>query len=100
MNNIPGYFTYTDFQSITYEEFYDILWEDFVSPQVISTAWLDENADFVDNITFDAFRNFEMDPSMSIRILARTVESIIFNMFKFKPGQENIIEIEDNYKDF
>lgn len=97
---IPGSYTYRDFQEMTYEDFYDALWVDFISDKVISTAWMDENADFVDNITFDAYRNFEMDGTMTIRILARTIESIVFNMFKFKPKQENTVEIEDNYKDF
>jgi hypothetical protein len=33
-------YSYSDFQELTYEEFYDLLWED-VSEKIVSTLYLD-----------------------------------------------------------
>jgi len=89
-------FTYEEFQELTYEEFYDLLWED-VSEKIVSTAYLDENEDFINSITFDMYRLFQMNYNITIRSLSRIIESFFFNLFRFDPMTENIIEIRDNY---
>lgn len=89
-------FTYSEFQELTYEEFYDLLWED-VSEKIVSTAYLDENEDFISNLTFDLFRLYQMNPVLTIRVMSRMTESFFFNTFRFQPMTTNIIEIQDNY---
>lgn len=89
-------FTYSEFQQLTYEEFYDLLWED-VSEKVVSTAYLDENEDFISNLTFDFFRLYQMNPALTIRILSRLTESFMFNVFRLQPMTNNIKEIVDKY---
>lgn len=88
--------TYKDFQEISYEEFSDLLWEE-VSEKIISTAYLENNSDFVNTITFEFFRSYQMDQKITVRILARLLETFFFSLFKFKPSVVNIKEIEDNY---
>jgi len=85
--------TYSEFQEITYEEFYDLLWEN-VSENIVSTKYLDENDDYISNMTFDLYRLFQMNGTMSIRALGRILESFFFNFFRYKPKNENIIEKE------
>ena len=89
-------FSYQDFQELTYEEFYDLLWED-VSEKIVSTSYLDEFEDFVSNITFDMYRLYQMNSCLTIRLLSRMLESFFFNSFRFKPSTNNIKEIQDNY---
>lgn len=89
-------FSYSDFQELTYEEFYDLLWED-VSEKIVSTSYLDEFEDFISNLTFDMFRLYQMNNCLSIRLIARMVESFFFHNFRFQPAQHNIEEIQDNY---
>ena len=87
---------YSDFQELTYEEFYDLLWDD-VSEKIVSTSYLDEYEDFTSNLTFDMFRLYQMNNCLTIRLLSRMVESFFFHNFRFKPASENIEEIQDRY---
>lgn len=87
-------FTYSDFQELTYEEFYDLIWED-ISEKVVSTSYLDANDDYISNLTFDLFRLYQMNSPMTIRIIARMLESFFFNTFRFQPMTRNIKEIKD-----
>lgn len=89
-------FTYQDFQELTYEEFYDLLWED-VSEKIVSTSYLDENEDFVSNMSFDLYRAYQMNSVLTIRTLSRITEAYFFNLFRFQPMTHNIKEIQDNY---
>jgi len=85
--------TYSEFQEITYEEFYDILWEN-VSEKIVSTMYLDENDDYINSITFDLYRLYQMNCGITIRIVGRMLESSFFNLFRYKPKNENSIEKE------
>jgi hypothetical protein len=87
-------FTYSDFQELTYEEFYDLIWED-ISEKVVSTSYLDENDDYISNLTFDLYRLYQMNSPMTIRLIARMLESFFFNTFRFQPMTQNIKEIKD-----
>jgi|688.fasta_scaffold673988_2 hypothetical protein len=89
-------FTYSEFQELTYEEFYDVLWED-VSEKIVSTAYLDENEDFISNLTFDLYRLYQMHPALTIRVLSRIAEAFLFNIFRLQPMTRNIKEIVDKY---
>lgn len=89
-------FSYTDFQELTYEEFYDLIWDD-VSEKIVSTSYLDEYEDFISSVTFDMYRLYQMNNCLTIRLLSRMLESYFFNMFRFKPSQSNIEEIQDSY---
>jgi hypothetical protein len=89
-------YSYSDFQELSYEEFYDLLWED-VSEKIVSTLYLDEFEDFISNLTFDMFRLYQMNNCLSIRLISRMVESFFFHTFRFHPSTHNIEEIQDNY---
>ena len=89
-------YSYSDFQELTYEEFYDLLWED-VSEKIVSTSYLDEFEDFISNLTFDMFRLYQMNNCLTIRLVARMAESFFFHTFRFQPGTHNIDEIQDRY---
>lgn len=90
-------YSYSDFQELTYEEFYDLVWED-VSEKIVSTSYLDEFEDFISNIAFDMYRMYQMNGCLTIRIISRMIESFFFNMFRFQPGLHNIEEIQDKYQ--
>ena len=89
-------FAYSEFQELTYEEFYDVLWED-VSEKIVSTSYLDENEDFISNLTFDFYRLYQMNPALTIRVLSRIVEAFLFNLFRLQPMTKNVKEIIDKY---
>jgi len=89
-------YSYSDFQELSYEEFYDLLWED-VSEKIVSTLYLDEFEDFISNLTFDMFRLYQMNNCLTIRLISRMAESFFFHTFRFHPATHNIEEIQDNY---
>jgi hypothetical protein len=90
---LPVDLTYAELQDITYEEFYDLLWEN-VSENIVSTIYLDENDEYINSMTFDLYRLYQMNCGITIRVLGRILESSFFNMFRHKPRTENSL---DNY---
>lgn len=94
-----GELRYSDFKDIDWELFEEILWDDFISEYAVSTSWIEQNREFVTEITIESFRLFKMGGTLTIRDCAKLIENFLVLMFKFKPGQENIPDI-DNYKFF
>lgn len=86
--------SYEDFQEITYEDFYEMFWME-VSDKIVTTAYINKNQDFIDALTFDYWRLFEMNGNTSIRVMARTAEAFFYCMFRYRPSKENIKEIPD-----
>lgn len=85
-----GEYRYLDFRKIDWELFEEILWDDFISEHAVSTAWIEENREFVTEITLETFRLFRMGNTMRLRDCSKMIENFIVLMFKFKPGQENL----------
>lgn len=66
-----------------FEEFYNELWGK-ISSTIISEEFVLQNKEFVDTITFDLYRIYEMDGNISITLIRRILVSILFNTFTFK----------------
>jgi hypothetical protein len=77
-------YVYTDFQEISYEDFYDMVWDD-VSERIVSTDYVNQYEDFIGNITFDFFRKYQMENTLTIRTISRFIEIFFFNLFRFQP---------------
>lgn len=81
-------------EKLTYEEFRDLVWDSYISEKIVSTIYMNENDNFVNNITFDAFLLY-LKTDIDVKIFAKMMESFFYTLFKFKGGNENI---EDNDK--
>lgn len=82
---------------MNFHDFYEYLWEDEALEIIVSTAYLEENDDFIRNWTLELFRLYEM-ANIEARYIKKMVEITMTNLFFFNPGTENIREIPDNYR--
>lgn len=72
------------------EEFKELIWDDYISEKTISTPYIENNKDFLDEVMFDAFRLHQKSGGeFTIQIAARMVESFLINSFRFKPDQDD-----------
>jgi hypothetical protein len=72
------------------EEFKELIWDDYISEKVISTPYIENNSEFLDEVLFDAFRLHQKSGgTFTIQLAARMVESFLLNSFRYKPDQED-----------
>lgn len=84
-------YTYTDFQEITYEEFLDMIWKNYISEKIVSTEYYQNNFDFISALTYDCFRQFQMDRSLTVRNICKLIEFFFFNLFRFSaPNRDDV----------
>lgn len=83
---------------LNFHEFYEYIWDDEILAIVVSTKYIDENEDFIRQLTLDVYRLYELSdyPPSFCR---KSVEIMFTNLFAFKPKTSNIREIKDNYRD-
>lgn len=68
---------------IDYDNFYNQLWGE-ISSSIISEEFVLQNKEFIDTVTFDLYRIYEMDGNTSITLIRRILVSILFSTFTFK----------------
>jgi hypothetical protein len=92
-------YTYKDFQEkqgeIHFEEFTDKIWNDSISEKIVSNAYYAENEDFILALTYDCYRLFQNSNNLTIRILSRTIESLFFNLFRYKGANSDVQDTND-----
>lgn len=91
--------TYKNFQEqrgeLHFEEFLDMLWNDYISEKIVSSAYYSENFDFISALTFDSYRLFQMDDRLTIRVIKSQLESFFFNLFRFKGSNSDVQNTDD-----
>lgn len=71
-------------QHMAYEDFYEQLWGN-ISARIVSEDYITNNQEFIDTITFDVYRLYEMDDSLTFSVVKRMVESFFFALFRYQP---------------
>ena len=89
-------YTFKDFQHLTFEDFTDKIWNDAISEKIVSNAYYAENEDFILAFSYDCYRLFEKDGTITIRILARLIESFFFNLFRYKGSNSDVENSDKN----
>ena len=72
------------------EEFKELIWDDYISENLISNKFIEDNEPYLSEVLFDLFRlHQQSNGDFTIRIAARVVESFLLNSFRYKPDQED-----------
>lgn len=72
-------------QPLTYDEFFEQLWGN-IPGTIVSEEYLNRNIDFIQTITFDYYRLYEMDEDLKLPTIRRMVESTFFALFRLNPS--------------
>ena len=84
-------YKYTDFQELTYEDFLDMIWSNYISEKIVSTEYYQNNLDFITALTYDCFRLFQMDNTLTLRHISKLIESFFFNLFRYSaPNRDDV----------
>jgi len=79
-------------QELGYEEFSGEL-IDRISRKIVSRTYLKEHSEFVNAMTFDLFELYV--EGWSLNSLSGMAEAFFYNLFAYKPSNENMEEIID-----
>lgn len=77
-------------QYIEYEDFYDMLWGD-ISAKAVPPEFILDNSEFIESITFDIYRIYDLDPNVSFRTVKKMIEYFLISSFKYSPNFKNNI---------
>lgn len=83
--------TYRDFQELTFEDFLDMIWSNYISDKIVSTEYYNDNFDFISALTYDCYRQFQMDSTMTVRHVAKLIEFFFFNLFRYSAPNRDIV---------
>lgn len=81
---------YQDYLNV--HEFYEIFW-DRVPEELISNMYLDENEDFIREITYSLYEQY-LEDRLTVNLAARIMTEFMKNLFKHKPNTSNIVNNE------
>ncbi len=68
---------------LDYNDFYDDLWGN-IHASLINEDFVIKNKEFVDTVTFDLYRIYEMDGNIQINLIRRILVSILQHSKTFK----------------
>lgn len=84
-------YTYRDFQELSFEDFLDTVWNNFISDKIVSTEYYQNNFDFISAYTYDCYRLFQMDSSLTLRHICKLTEAFFFNLFRYSaPNRDEV----------
>ena len=83
-----------DKREVDIEKFFEMLWSDNVSPDVVSDAYMAIHPDFVWEVTFNLYEIWRKDDNLTVKIMARMLESFFKTMFLYN-SPEGIIFTKD-----
>ena len=84
-------------EKLNYDQFFSHVWEDSTwLEKLVSTAYLEENDDFIRSLTYDMFYIYDKS-NIPLQLMVKHFEIFFDNLFKYKGGNENIVEIRDDY---
>lgn len=83
-------------QKISFDEFKNEMWSDYISENIVSNQYIDQNIDFINELTFEMY-DFYYRGDFSIKDLSKVLEKFFFIMFRFKAGNENITHKDKYY---
>lgn len=68
---------------IGYDDFFDQIWGG-ISAKVVSPDFMIENREYVENLTYDIYRIYDLDNNVSFKTLRKMLEYFLQNSFKHK----------------
>lgn len=84
---------------LTYDEFFQYIWDDSNLSRIVSVAYQSEYEDYIRSYTFDMFNLYEK-ANLPERVVLKIFEIHFFNLFRFQPKTQNIREIKDKYTQY
>lgn len=81
---------YQDYLNI--HEFYEIFW-DKIPEELISNMYLDENADFIREVTFSLYEEY-LEDRLTLNLSSKILTEFVRSLFKHKPKTSNIVNNE------
>ena len=69
---------------LTYNEFYEQLWGN-ISDNIVSEEFLNSIPEYIDALTFELYRMYDMDETLQFTTLRRLTESFFFTLYRLKP---------------
>lgn len=78
---------------ITYEEFFDYVWNEYISERVVPNRFLSKNRDLVESVTYNIYHAYEKQGNISESHYAKMIEMFFSDIIKI-----GVIAIDnDNY---
>lgn len=83
-----------DKREVDIEQFYDDLWGNYISEDVVSDGYISVHSDFIWEITHSLYEVWRKDENLTMKVIARLAESFFICLFSYNPPQ-NIIFTKD-----
>lgn len=76
---------------LTYEEFYDYVWNEYISERIVTNSFLENNKDLVAEVTYDVYHVYKSVGNVSETIFAKILQQTFRNIVVM-----GVVSVEDN----
>ena len=70
---------------LEYDDFYRVIWTDYISQSDISLKYRKENAEFLKHLTFSLWRKYQK-VNVSEYVFAETIKIMFKDLFDYRPS--------------
>lgn len=91
---VHSYFKNQRMKKLDYDDFFYYIWEDEYLNDIISMRFLDDEQEFIRNMTMELYRHYDFG-DMSPKHIKKTIEIIFVNLAMFEPKIHNIKPVSD-----
>lgn len=74
---------------LDYTEFYDYVWGEYISPEVVPDSYFEKNSELIQHITYDYHMIYEKTPNGSETHFAKLIEIVFKNFISFGQFKKN-----------
>lgn len=85
---------------LTFEEFYDYVWIEYISTMVVPDSFYISNEDLIRDISYDIFHIYERIPNVSETVFAKILEIVFKNIQSTGVQAPNNNSINEGYDSF
>lgn len=85
---------------LNYEEFYDYVWNEYISERIVPNKFLSDNRELIESITYDVYHVYKQQSNVSEREFAKILEQTFNNIIRIGVliGRDN--SINEAYESF
>lgn len=84
---------------IDYHSFFEYVWEDESLNDIISMRFIEDESDFIRELTLEIHRQYELRPDVSPSLLKKLIEIFITKLAIFQPKLHKIKPLSDKSRD-
>lgn len=85
---------------LNFEEFFDFVWNEYVSERVVPNSFFDGNKELITDVTYDVYHVYKQQQNLSESVFAKIIEQVFRNVVRTKIEYSRDNSVNEAYESF